>query len=101
MIVTAAPRLKQVIREVWKPLTLLFVWDVIVTATYVMLPLKAPSLPLTLFGTALALFLGFRGNSSYARWWEGRCLWGSMINASRSLARQPLCSPLPWRRLRR
>jgi putative membrane protein len=69
-------------------LSLLFVWDVIVTAVYYLLPFKAPSLPLTLFGTALALFLGFRSNSAYQRWWEARGLWGLMINASRNLARQ-------------
>ncbi|MBB5711982.1 bestrophin family protein [Sphingomonas xinjiangensis] len=88
MIVTAAPSFKQVVREIWKPLALLFVWDVIVTITYFLLPFRAPSLPLTLFGSALALFLGFRSNSAYQRWWEGRGLWGLMINASRNLARQ-------------
>ena len=87
MIVDATPRLSRIFREVWKPLLILFVWDVIVTVTYYVLPFKAPSLPLTLFGSALALFLGFRDNSAYQRWWEGRILWGSMINASRSLAR--------------
>ncbi len=87
MIVTAVPRLTQIVREVWKPLTLLFIWDVIVTVTYYVLPFKAPELPLTLFGSALALFLGFRSNSAYQRWWEGRSLWGLMINASRNLAR--------------
>ncbi|MCE7795536.1 hypothetical protein LWE61_03080 [Sphingobium sufflavum] len=88
MIVTATPGLKQIIREVWKPLALLFVWDVIVTITYYAMPFTAPSLPLTLFGSALALFLGFRSNSAYQRWWEGRGLWGLMINASRNIARQ-------------
>ncbi|MDO7844086.1 bestrophin family protein [Sphingomonas immobilis] len=87
MIVTHAPSAKQIVREVWKPLTALFVWDVIVTVTYYVLPFKAPELPLALFGSALALFLGFRSNSAYARWWEGRTLWGQMINSSRSLAR--------------
>ncbi|MES2158620.1 MAG: bestrophin family ion channel [Pseudomonadota bacterium] len=88
MIVTATPGIKQIIREVWKPLALLFVWDVIVTVTYFFMPFTAPSLPLTLFGSALVLFLGFRSNSAYQRWWEGRGLWGLMINASRNLARQ-------------
>ena len=87
MIVTHAPSAKQIVREVWKPLAALFVWDVIVTVTYYLLPFSAPELPLTLFGSALALFLGFRSNSAYARWWEGRTLWGQMINSSRSLAR--------------
>ena len=58
-----------------------------VTLTYFMLPFRAPPLPLTIFGTVLALFLGFRSNSAYARWWEARTLWGAMINASRSLSR--------------
>lgn len=87
MIVSPTPRLGQIISEVWKPLAILFVWDVVVTATYYVLPFRAPELPLPLFGTALALFLGFRVNSAYQRWWEGRTLWGAMINASRSIAR--------------
>jgi putative membrane protein len=87
LIIDATPRLRQIVSEVWKPLLLLFVWDVIVTVTYFILPFRAPSLPLTLFGSVLALVLGFRDNSAYQRWWEGRVLWGSMINASRSLAR--------------
>jgi putative membrane protein len=94
MIVTPTPGLTQIVREVWRPLLLLFVWDVVVTAVYYLLPFRAPSLPLTLFGSVLALFLGFRSNSAYQRWWEGRILWGAMINASRSLARAT-CNFLP------
>jgi putative membrane protein len=87
MIVDAVPRIRVIVNSVWRPLIVLFVWDCIVTITYFVLPFKAPSLPLTLFGSALALFLGFRDNSAYQRWWEGRVLWGAMINASRNLAR--------------
>jgi putative membrane protein len=46
--------------------------------------------PLTLFGFVLALFLGFRNNVSYERFWEGRKLWGALLNTSRSLTRQVL-----------
>ena len=88
MIVTPSPRLTQIVREVWKPLAVLFVWDVAVTGFYLWSPFSAPSLPLTIFGTVLALFLGFRDNSAYQRWWEGRVLWGAMINASRNIARE-------------
>lgn len=42
----------------------------------------------TVFGIALALFLGFRNNVSYDRFWEGRKLWGTLLNDTRSLARQ-------------
>lgn len=46
--------------------------------------------PFTLFGIALALFLGFRNNVSYDRFWEGRKLWGALLNDTRSLARQAI-----------
>lgn len=41
-----------------------------------------------LFGIALAIFLGFRNSVSYDRFWEGRKLWGALLNDTRSLARQ-------------
>jgi len=44
--------------------------------------------PFTLFGIALALFLGFRNSASYDRFWEGRRLWGSLLSTSRNLTRQ-------------
>lgn len=46
--------------------------------------------PLTLFGFVLALFLGFRNSASYDRFWEGRKLWGALLNVTRSLTRQAL-----------
>ena len=88
MILESRPRFSTIIREVWRPLTGLFVWDVAVTLYHVISPIKSPALPVTLFGSALALFLGFSVNSAYQRWWEGRTLWGAMINASRSIARE-------------
>lgn len=47
-------------------------------------------LPFTLIGLALSIFLGFRNNTSYDRFWEGRKLWGRMVNANRTWARQVL-----------
>lgn len=38
-------------------------------------------------GGALAIFIGFRNNNAYARWWEARTLWGGIVNSSRILAR--------------
>lgn len=40
----------------------------------------------SLLGIVLGLFLVFRTNSSYDRWWEGRKLWGSMVNNTRNFA---------------
>ena len=47
-------------------------------------------LPFTLVSVALGIFLGFRNNAAYDRWWEGRKLWGALVNTSRSLCRQIL-----------
>ena len=37
---------------------------------------------------AVSLLLVFKTNSSYARWWEGRCAWGQITSASQNLVRQ-------------
>ena len=37
---------------------------------------------------AVGVFLAFRFNEAYSRWWEARTLWGGIVNASRSFARQ-------------
>lgn len=46
--------------------------------------------PFTLVGLTLAIFLGFRNSTSYARFWEARSLWGSLLNETRVLARQAM-----------
>jgi putative membrane protein len=40
----------------------------------------------SLLGIVLGLFLVFRTNSAYDRWWEGRKLWGGMVNSTRNFA---------------
>lgn len=45
---------------------------------------------LSLMGLALGIFLGFRNNTSYDRFWEGRRLWGALVNTSRTLTRDLL-----------
>ncbi len=37
-------------------------------------------------GFVFSLLLAFRINSAYDRWWEGRKIWGSLVNNSRNLA---------------
>lgn len=39
----------------------------------------------SLVGFVLSMLLVFRTNSAYDRWWEGRKLWGAMVNNTRSL----------------
>ena len=41
-----------------------------------------------LLNTLLAIFLGFRNNTAYDRYWEARKLWGEITLRARSLSRQ-------------
>lgn len=40
----------------------------------------------TSIGFVLSLLLAYRTNTAYERWWEGRKLWGALVNNSRNLA---------------
>ncbi len=44
------------------------------------------SLMHTLLGFVISFTLVFRTNTAYERWWEGRKLWGTLVNNSRNLA---------------
>lgn len=39
-----------------------------------------------MLGFVISLLLVFRTNTAYDRWWEGRRMWGSLVNNSRNLA---------------
>ncbi|MFD1770254.1 bestrophin family protein [Sphingobacterium suaedae] len=77
-------------------LGMLFLFSVVVVYFHgTMFSYKVPlnPAPFTLFGFVLALFLGFRNHASYERFWEGRKLWGALLNIMRSLTRQMLTLP--------
>ncbi len=40
----------------------------------------------TMLSFVISMLLVFRINSAYDRWWEGRKLWGSLVNNSRNLS---------------
>ncbi|WNJ18991.1 bestrophin family ion channel [Pontibacter sp. G13] len=45
---------------------------------------QLPGDVLAALGAVIAIFLAFRNNSSYDRWWEARKIWGALVNDSRS-----------------
>ena len=101
VIVSSVPPPLTAWRGLLPPLALLLVWDVVVTLAYVRgwLGFGEITIQYTLYGTAVALFLGFMVNAAYARWWEARTLWGTITNHSRNLAREASrCSTPPSRR---
>ena len=51
---------------------------------------RLSSLPIAVLGGAIGIFVSFRTNSCYQRWWEGRQPWGRLINNSRHFATQAL-----------
>ncbi|AQU86585.1 hypothetical protein B0W47_02920 [Komagataeibacter nataicola] len=78
-------------RESVFSLVLLCAWDVVVVVMFQIFHqewMEQPTLPISLIGSALLLFMSFRNNTAYNRWWEGRTLWGAVTNNSRSFARQ-------------
>ncbi|MBF2078959.1 MAG: hypothetical protein IGR76_10690 [Synechococcales cyanobacterium T60_A2020_003] len=51
-------------------------------------PVALPVLAGLIPNIVLGLMLVFRTNTAYERFWEGRKLWGTLVNTSRNLARQ-------------
>ncbi len=50
--------------------------------------MELPVAPVTVLGGGLAIFLAFRNNSAYDRWWEARKIWGGIVNYSRTFGMQ-------------
>lgn len=46
--------------------------------------ISIPWLPLSVIGTAVAFYIGFKNNQAYDRLWEARKIWGAIVNSSRS-----------------
>lgn len=91
MIVPDRPSLGRMLKYVGLPLAALLAWDVVIVVAYQVLHWRwvgSQHIPLALYGGAIGVIVGFRNNSSYARWWEARILWGQIVNNSRSFARQ-------------
>lgn len=96
MIVPKAPQLGRMVQYVGWPVLALVAWDVVIVVAFKVLHWEwvgSKNVPLALYGSAIGIIVGFRNNSAYGRWWEARGLWGSVVNNSRSLARQ-VCSTM-------
>lgn len=93
MIVQDSFPLKRLWPHTYKRLLVLLAFDCAVAVLYSLFDwhwLALNGLPLAPMGSALAIFLAFRANAAYGRWWEARQLWGSLVNTSRAWARQAL-----------
>ena len=69
--------------------TLNSLWALVVYSLYVFADwtfIRLPFLPIATIGTAVAFYVGFKNNSAYERFWEGRKIWGGIVNYSRTWA---------------
>ncbi len=46
--------------------------------------MEIPIAPITIIGTAVAFYIGFKNNQAYDRLWEARKIWGAIVNDSRT-----------------
>ncbi len=61
-------------------------WSIVATSIYLFFHfewLNIPWLPLSIIGTAVAFYIGFKNNQAYDRLWEARKIWGAIVNSSR------------------
>ncbi|MFT9090450.1 MAG: bestrophin family ion channel [Gluconacetobacter sp.] len=91
MIVDRRIGLFILMRESLLTLAFLGAWDVFVVVMFQVFHqdwMEQPTLPVSLLGSAVVLFLSVRNNAAYGRWWEARTLWGAITNNCRSFGRQ-------------
>lgn len=82
-----------VLNQIWVVLlvnVLLAIWVTLNHGRFFGLKITLSSIPFTLMALPLAIFLGFRNNAAYDRYWEGRKLWGHIIFQSSNFARSCL-----------
>ena len=76
------------LREITSRVLVVGLWALLVVELHSLLKgIEVPPLLHAMIGTALGLLLVFRTNSSYDRFWEGRKLWGGIVNETRNLGR--------------
>ena len=58
----------------------------LITSLYFLkiLTFSIPWVPVSVIGTAVAFFVGFKNNQAYDRMWEARKIWGGIVNSSRT-----------------
>ena len=83
-----------ILRFGWKNILFFILYSGLVFSAYYFLDwtfIDIPFQPLTVIGIAVAFYIGFKNSQSYDRFWEGRKIWGGIVNYSRTWANQVLC----------
>lgn len=89
MIISKSLSLESIFRFSGQHLLWLIPWMLIVPSAHYFLDWKFLVIPwqsLSVVGTAVAFYVGFKNNQSYDRLWEARKIWGALVNNSRKFA---------------
>ncbi len=86
---------KMIFRFAWKPVLFFLIYGSLVIFSFHLLDheginIAIPFLPISTIGIAVSFYLGFKNNQSYDRFWEGRKIWGGIVNYSRTWGNQVL-----------
>jgi putative membrane protein len=86
MIVTKGISLGRLIKWSWHHMLWTLIGAFLIALLYQkgLIGITIPWLPLSVIGTAVAFYVGFKNNSAYDRMWEARKIWGAIVNSSRS-----------------
>lgn len=90
MLIVQNIRLSRILRNTWQvDIIMIFSCTVayLVREFLIKHHFDIPTIVPSVLGTAIAFFVGFNNNQAYDRWWEGRKIWGALVNDSRSWSR--------------
>lgn len=82
-----------ILKYAWKNLIFFTLYAGIIFFMYYSLEwhfIDIPFQPLSVIGIAVAFYIGFKNSQSYDRFWEGRKIWGGIVNYSRTWTIQVL-----------
>ena len=98
MIVSRNLNWKHIVYYSWKSMIYFFILSLVVYVLHEQFDIHSISIPfnaIATLSTALAIYLGFKNNSAYDRWWEVRKIWGLLVNYSRAWGREVFNFALP------
>ena len=86
MLVTKSISFSRMLKLSWHHILWLSMLMGLVASLYHfdLIKIYIPWLPVSVIGTAVAFYVGFKNNQAYDRMWEARKIWGGIVNESRS-----------------
>lgn len=86
MIVTKGIKFSSIIKWTGIHFVILLLFMTVISSLYYfeIIKVSIPWLPISIIGTAVAFYVGFKNNQAYDRMWEARKIWGGIVNDSRS-----------------